>query len=227
MLPPRAEAGEDIPAPVTAIAVDELPASLLGVTFSTLVNVAFAFMLAEMVNSNEITFGLAMNIRDIAVKDAGSIMGPCITWNPIRVHIKPYQTVLDVCRHFHEEYAGVSRYSSLDLPDIVANCTDWQADSGFGVIINHLTRGTDCPLKLQGTETASLGLGARLHLPSQVLVRAIVVEDTKLEIQVLTSDRMMSSESAMAFAARLLRTVKLFSDSPHKPLRSLQYSELN
>ncbi|KAJ5660740.1 uncharacterized protein N7484_000112 [Penicillium longicatenatum] len=218
---PRAEAGEDIPAPVTAIAVDDLP-TLLGVILSTLVNVAFAFMLAEMVNSDELTF-LAMNIRDIAVKDAGSIMGSCINWNPIRVHIKPYQTVFDICRRFHEEYAGVSRYSSLDLPDIVANCTNWQVDSRFGVIINHLTGGKDCPLKLQGTETASLGFGTRL----QALVRAIAVEDTKLEIQVLTSDRMMSSEGAMAFAALLSRTVKLFSESAHKPLKPLQYSELN
>ncbi|EHA19275.1 hypothetical protein ASPNIDRAFT_118659, partial [Aspergillus niger ATCC 1015] len=122
---------------VKAIVTGELPPSLPGITFPTLANAAFAFTLAEMVCSQDVTFGLVLNLRDLPINGVEAILGPCINISPVRVQSQQAWTVSDLCHNLHDSYTAVSRHGYVELPDIVANCTDWPRDSDFGCLINH------------------------------------------------------------------------------------------
>ncbi|CAK48238.1 acetyl-CoA synthetase-like protein [Aspergillus niger ATCC 13496] len=204
---------------VKAIVTGELPPSLPGITFPTLANAAFAFTLAEMVCSQDVTFGLVLNLRDLPINGVEAILGPCINISPVRVQSQQAWTVSDLCHNLHDSYTAVSRHGYVELPDIVANCTDWPRDSDFGCLINHFPPNRTPSFSLKDAEVVDFSMDSRIDLTDQLLVRSIVGEGT-WEVQVLTSSNVMSDEKASALAERLLKTGQKFSQYPETPLSS-------
>ncbi|GLA20976.1 nonribosomal peptide synthase [Aspergillus niger] len=211
--------GDDKAADVKATVTGELPTSLPGITFPTLVNAAFAFTLAEMVCSQDVTFGLVLNTRDLPINGVEAILGPCINLSPVRVQSQQAWTVSDLCQNLHDSYTAVSRHGYVELPDIVANCTDWPRDSDFGCLINHFPPNRTPSFSLKDAEMVDFSMDTRIDLTDQLLVRSIVGEGT-WEVQVLTSSNVMSDEKASALAERLLKTAQRFSQYPEAPLSS-------
>ncbi|KAL7658740.1 hypothetical protein ACMYSQ_004842 [Aspergillus niger] len=211
--------GDDKAADVKATVTGELPTSLPGITFPTLVNAAFAFTLAEMVCSQDVTFGLVLNTRDLPINGVEAILGPCINLSPVRVQSQQAWTVSDLCQNLHDSYTAVSRHGYVELPDIVANCTDWSRDSDFGCLINHFPPNRTPSFSLKDAEMVDFSMDTRIDLTDQLLVRSIVGEGT-WEVQVLTSSNVMSDQKASALAERLLKTAQGFSQYPEAPLSS-------
>ncbi|PYH52711.1 acetyl-CoA synthetase-like protein [Aspergillus niger CBS 101883] len=204
---------------VKATVTGELPTSLPGSTFPTLVNAAFAFTLAEMVCSQDVTFGLVLNTRDLPINGVEAILGPCINLSPMRVQSQQAWTVSDLCQDLHDSYTAISRHGYVELPDIVANCTDWPRDSDFGCLINHFPPNRTPSFSLKDAEMVDYSMNTRIDLTDQLLVRSIVGEGT-WEVQVLTSSNVMSNEKASVLAERLLKTGQTFSQYPEVPLSS-------
>ncbi|GCB20135.1 enniatin synthase [Aspergillus awamori] len=211
--------GDDKAVDVKATVTGELPASLPGITFPTLVNAAFAFTLAEMVCSQDVTFGLVLNLRDLPINGVEAILGPCINICPVRVQSQQAWTVSDLCHNLHDSYTAVSRHGYVELPDIVANCTDWPRDSDFGCLINHFPPDRTPSFSLKDADVVDFSMDTRIDLTDQLLVRSIVGEGT-WEVQVLTSSNLMSNEKASVLAERLLKTGQTFSQYPEVPLSS-------
>jgi amino acid adenylation domain-containing protein len=211
--------GDDTAVDVQATVASELPPSLAGITFPTLVNAAFAFILAEIVHSQDVTFGLVLNTRDLPIKGVEVILGPCINRSPIRAQLQQAWTVIDLCRSLHDSYTGISRHGYVELPDIIVNCTDWPTGSDFGCLINHFPSNNTPSLSLQGAEVLHSSTTTRIDLTDQLLVRSIVADRT-WEIQVLTSSNVMSNGEASLLASRLLKTVQKFSQFPEATLSS-------
>ncbi|RDH36767.1 acetyl-CoA synthetase-like protein [Aspergillus welwitschiae] len=197
----------------------ELPTSLPGITFPTLVNAAFAFTLAEMVCSQDVTFGLVLNTRDLPINGVEAILGPCINLSPVRVQSQQAWTVSELCQNLHDSYTAVSRHGYLELPDIVANCTDWPRDSDFGCLINHFPPDRTPSFSLKDADVVDFSMDTRIDLTDQLLVRSIVGDGT-WEVQALTSSNVMSDKKASALAERLLKTAQRFSQYPEAPLSS-------
>ncbi|RDK37603.1 acetyl-CoA synthetase-like protein [Aspergillus phoenicis ATCC 13157] len=211
--------GDDKAVDVKATVAGELPTSLPGITFPTLVNAAFAFTLAEMVCSQDVTFGLVLNTRDLPINGVEAILGPCINLSPVRVQSQQACTVSDLCQNLHDSYTAVSRHGYVELPDIVANCTDWPRDSDFGCLINHFPPNRTPWFSLKDAEMVDFSMDTRIDLTDQLLVRSIVGEGT-WEVQVLTSSNVMGNEKASVLAERLLKTGQKFSQYPEAPLSS-------
>ncbi|KAF9893175.1 hypothetical protein FE257_012590 [Aspergillus nanangensis] len=205
-------------------AADERPVALSGFTIPTLVNAAFAFILTEIASDDDTIFGCVMNTRDLPVEGLDTILGPCINLVPIRVQLQRNWEISDLCQHVRDNYAGVSRYDHLELSDIVDNCTNWPSGSAFGYLINHIPGNADPPFSLNNTLVSFSSMDSRINLVNQVLVRSIV-SDQKLEIEVLTSSRMMDHEDASALASCILNMVRKFSLSPREILSSTLFQD--
>ncbi|KAL4894431.1 hypothetical protein BDV59DRAFT_200779 [Aspergillus ambiguus] len=203
-------------------AVSSLPALLPGITLSTLVNAAFVFIATRMLNTQDITFGLLMNTRDILTEGAETMLGPCLNRNVVRAQLQPDWTVQQLCQHLHDSYAKISHHSHLELPEIMSHCTNWSPNSDFGFLMNHVPGNLNPSLSLEGVESSFFSMGLRIDLSEQVLLGPIVTGD-QLEFHVLTSSKMMDSQSAQLLASKISQTVSLFSRSPHTTLQSLYF----
>jgi amino acid adenylation domain-containing protein len=206
-------------------AIGELPRTLDDITTPVLVNAAFALLLADLVQSDDIIFSMFMSTRDIDLPGAQEIVGPCVNINPLRVRLDRSRSVYDLCRTLREEYTQVSRYGHLDLPEIVARSTDWAPSSKVGFVINHLGADDDAPRVLEGGAIISNAGGLfQRYFGNQVLVRSIAANGG-LQIHVMATSRTMSSTQAGLLAKRIVDTVKIFAESPDATISSLPQVE--
>lgn len=205
----------------------KLPHAPQELTVPTLMNATLSVVLSQILQKDDVVFGVVMNTRDISLQGVESMLGSCININPFRVNLKPSptQTVLDLCHSLHDQYVQVSRYSYLDLSDIVANSTDWPRETKLGFMINHLDGAKQpIPLTLDGAPCDSSSWTARISLVDQVLIRSVTTKD-ELQVQVLTSDKVMSTDSASGLARKLVHTAQILSNCTNNPLSSLNLED--
>ncbi|CAG8221355.1 unnamed protein product, partial [Penicillium salamii] len=221
-MPPYSDPDSDLSAgDIDESAFGELPAMLDDITTPILVNAAFALVLADLVQNDDVIFSMFMNTRDIDLPGVQGIIGPCVNVNPLRVQLDRSQTVFDLCQTLREQYTQVSQYGHLDLPEIVAKSTGWPSDTKVRFMLNHLGDDDKTPRPLVGGAEITNSGGARLrHFESQVLVRSIAGKDG-LQIQIMTTRDTMSSAQAGLLARALVHTVKLFTKHPSAVLSSL------
>lgn len=213
---------KEAPADIRQTASGKLPNHPQDLTVPTVMNAAFSIVLSKMFQQGDVVFGVVMNTRDIPLQGVETMLGSCININPFRIRLSPGKTALELCRSLHDQHVQVSRHGYLDLSDIITNCTNWNRDTKLGFMINHLD-GTKkaIPLALDGAPCRSLSWTANISLIDQVLVRCITTQD-ELQVQILTSDRVMTAEGASTMAKRLVDTAQVLSMCPDTLLSSFQ-----
>ncbi|OOQ87249.1 hypothetical protein PEBR_18225 [Penicillium brasilianum] len=220
--PSMLNGGESSPeARIIAPASGPLPTSLDELTVPTLINAAISLLLADLVKRDDVIFGTVMDTRTLGFPGIENTLGPCININPLRAQFDRSMTFRKLCHSLQSQYAKVTRYAYCDLPNIVANCTDWDSDTKLGCIVNHLRpEEGPAPLSLDGTQCTFFKKTAYITLSQQVLFRCITGKD-RLDIQVLTSSTMMNSAMAQSLAEKLITGVRLLSSSPDIPIEML------
>jgi aryl carrier-like protein len=204
---------------IIAPATGPLPPSLHDLTVPTLINAACSLLLADLAEQEDVVFGTVMDTRTLGFPGIHTTLGPCININPLRVQLNPHtMTFRELCHSLQSQYAKVTRYPYCDLSDIVANCTDWDPETKFGCMINHLRPDEGPPpLSLDGMRCSFFKKTVYITLSRQVLFRCITGKD-KLDVQVLTSTTMMNSGMARRLAERLVSSVHVLASSPDIPL---------
>ncbi|THC95828.1 hypothetical protein EYZ11_004698 [Aspergillus tanneri] len=202
-----------IPVDIRQSASGNLPAPPQDLTVATLMNATLSIVLAQLAQKDDVVFGVVMNTRDIPLQGVQTMLGPCININPFRVRLLRTETLSNLCQSLHDQYAQVARHGYLDLPDIIANSTDWPQRTKLGFIINHLDGNKKpIPLSLNGALCADSSWTAKINLSHQVLVRSITTKD-QLTVEILTSSGLMRAEDASALASRLVDTAQILSQS--------------
>ncbi|KAL3469483.1 hypothetical protein BJX99DRAFT_265152 [Aspergillus californicus] len=188
-------------------------------TVPTLVNSAVFLVVARLLSHTDLVLGLAMNTRDKPIRNADDILGPCVGINPLRARLQTNWTVKQLCQTLQDQHQRIIPFDYLQLPDIVANSTDWSSDRNgdtpkLGFIINNLTRAIDdLPFSLDGAECSQLPASTDVWLPDQVLIRAVQRSDNILQVAVVASNRVMEADAVESFAASILETVQSFHQS--------------
>ncbi|THC87989.1 hypothetical protein EYZ11_012564 [Aspergillus tanneri] len=204
---------DEIPKDIKQSASGKLPTCPEDLTVATLMNAALSIILSQLAQTDNVVFGVVMNTRDIPLEGVESMLGPCININPFRVRLLGTETVSRLCRSLHGQFAQVARYGYLDLPDIVANSTDWPQRTKLGFMINHLDGNKKpIPLSLDGVICNDSSWTAKIDLSHQVLVRSVTTKE-QLTVEILTSNRLMRVEDASALASRLIDTAQALSES--------------
>ncbi|CAG7990257.1 unnamed protein product [Penicillium salamii] len=212
-----------VPTDIHEIVSGDLPSALENFTIPTLINAAFSFVLASLTKKDDVVFGVVTNTRAIPLPHVQTILGPCINLNPFRARLAQTCTVKSLCRLLHDQYAQSLKYCYVNFSDICAKSTDWPSNTKFGCILNHLGVGEKSPLSLKdgGSISNSLAM-SRIDLQDQVLIRSIP-GNGQLQIQVLTSDRIMGSDQASMLAKRLIDTANAFARSPEALLHTMRF----
>jgi amino acid adenylation domain-containing protein len=87
----------------------------LHTTVPSLMQALFALLLADRVNACDVTYGLVLSGRAVAVPGADSVLLPCITTIPGRLNTNGLTTVSDVVESVHQSAARSLEYQHTSL----------------------------------------------------------------------------------------------------------------
>ncbi|MFI6217672.1 amino acid adenylation domain-containing protein [Nocardia brasiliensis] len=100
-------------------------ATELEVTVNTVLQAAWAILLARMTDRADIVFGTTVSGRPADLVGVESMVGLFINTVPVRIQLRPAQTAAQLLRRVQLEQFALSAHHHLGLPDIAA-----QADTG-------------------------------------------------------------------------------------------------
>ncbi|MFW0790736.1 amino acid adenylation domain-containing protein [Gordonia sp. CPCC 205333] len=89
-----------------------------GVTTNTLVQVAWALVLAEVNDSDDVVFGAVVSGRNPEVPGIDEMVGMFINTVPVRVRLNPLESVRDLLRRIQREQFALIGHHHLALGDI-------------------------------------------------------------------------------------------------------------
>jgi amino acid adenylation domain-containing protein/non-ribosomal peptide synthase protein (TIGR01720 family) len=101
----------------TTVALEDV-ARRRRVTVSTLMQAAWAILLARYSGEPDVVFGLTLSGRPAEVAGVERIAGPFINTLPVRVSVAGDPTLADVLRSLQQQFVELDQYSHVSLADI-------------------------------------------------------------------------------------------------------------
>jgi len=107
------------------------------ITMASLLNAAWALVLARRLRTPDVTFGSITSGRSIDLANVENVMGPCYQFTPIRVPFQPQWTAMDLLQFVQRQTAESSAYDFLGFDKISKQCTQWSSEGRFFDSIVH------------------------------------------------------------------------------------------
>ncbi|KAB2344319.1 non-ribosomal peptide synthetase [Actinomadura rudentiformis] len=89
-----------------------------GLTLNTMLNAAWGLVLSAAVGRDDVVFGTAVAGRPVAVPEVENIIGMFLNTVPVRITLKPGESVLDLLRRVQDERVALMPYEHLGLGDL-------------------------------------------------------------------------------------------------------------
>ena len=94
------------------------PQGATAFTISTVIQLAWAMVLARLTNSDDVVFGITVNGRRVPVVNIEHIIGPTIAYYPLRVRVSRNQTVAEALQVVQEHAAAIIPFEQMSLNTI-------------------------------------------------------------------------------------------------------------
>lgn len=98
---------------------------LEGISPATMFHAACAMSLSRQYDQGEVLFGRLVTGRSMLPSNLQNVVGPCMTEVPIRIIIKPEDTIATVALQLQKQFIEDSLHEAAGMAEIIANCTDW------------------------------------------------------------------------------------------------------
>jgi amino acid adenylation domain-containing protein len=89
-----------------------------GLTLNTVIQGAWALLLAHLTGRHDVVFGTTVSGRPPDLPDVENIIGLLINTIPTRIHINPAETITDLLTRTQNQQAALTPYQHLGLADI-------------------------------------------------------------------------------------------------------------
>ncbi|MFC4377362.1 amino acid adenylation domain-containing protein [Nocardia halotolerans] len=203
------ETGFELSAPDTA-ALSALAAEL-GVTVNTVVQAAWGLLIARLVDRDDVVFGATVSGRPAALPGVERMVGLFLNAIPVRVRLRPGDTVAELLRTLQGEQAALLDHHYLGLGEI-------QEIAGIDALFDSLVVFESFPVDRAGLAQAASGAAAvtgmdaanGTHYPITVQV----VADEKLRVSVKYLRDVFGADTATALAQRLSMLLARFTADP-------------
>jgi len=194
----------------------KLPVPPSGITMSTLFKAAWSFVLASISRKHDLVFGQVVSGRNIPMDGVEDVYGACINYAPVRVTIDTSWTALRLMHHISEQHTRTTPFETIDLQDIVTNCTPWPNGTDFGCLVHYRAMTMPKEVSLDGHTCEATPLSF-YPVKKYFTVTASPV-DGSLEICVEASNKLVGRESADRIAGDICDTVLRFVTHPNEIL---------
>ncbi|WP_408637760.1 amino acid adenylation domain-containing protein [Nocardia bovistercoris] len=195
---------------LTALATDT------GVTINTVVQAAWAMVIAGSTDRDEAIFGAAVSGRPPQLDGIDSMIGLFVNTIPVRVRFHPTWTVRDLLSRLQSEQAALLDHHYLGLADI-------QRAVGVDGLFDTMIAFESYPVDTEGLEQASSIDGMSVadlqavnftHYPVTLLVNL----DSQLWVKVLYQRETVDSAVAQSLTDRMRLLVTEFVTAPQRTL---------
>ncbi|KAK6086190.1 non-ribosomal peptide synthetase protein [Seiridium cupressi] len=108
-----------------------LPKEASGFTPSIMLRAAWALVLAQLSNQNDVVMGITQSGRDIPLPGVHECLGPCLATVPLRVLVDMEQSVTKFLHQLQSQYVDIIQYQHAGLQHIRKASKESAAAVGF------------------------------------------------------------------------------------------------
>jgi brevianamide F synthase len=208
--------------PITVAGTYSLPLPPIPseITLATVVKAASCLVLARFSGRNDIVLGQTVSGRSLIFDEFDHIVGPCTNYIPYRVVLDLSMTAIDYLNYAQAQHSRCLNYESIDLSQIVKNCTEWSQTTQFTFIVQHQLANTHLDLTLDGNKSTAFSMSGRL-VPSSEIWICSTSSLAGIKIEVLGSSSSIGQENAELLALEISTAVQNLLTGVHDPLFSV------
>ncbi|SDH30826.1 non-ribosomal peptide synthase domain TIGR01720/amino acid adenylation domain-containing protein [Rhodococcus triatomae] len=183
----------------------------LGVTVNTVIQTAWAAVLAGQTGREDVVFGATVSGRPADIADIETMVGLFVNTLPVRVRLDPAETLAELLTRIQREQSALLDHHYLGLADI-------QQEAGAAAVFDTITVYESYPVDQAGlSEESDLG-GMRVlraegvdstHYPMSV----VASRDDRLHVRVDHLPSLIDDAVAQSMVARLERALHAFTGS--------------
>ncbi|KUM56020.1 hypothetical protein ACN42_g11210 [Penicillium freii] len=218
--PPSGSFHQTDPITVAGTYTVPLPPIPSEITLATVVKAASCLVLAHFSGTNDIVLGQTVSGRSLIFDEFDDIVGPCTNYIPYRVVLNPSMTAIDYLIYAQAQHSRCLKYESIDLSQIVKNCTEWAQTTEFTVIVQHQLSNTHLDLTLDGNKSTAFSLSGRL-IPSSEIWICSTSSPAGIKIEVFGSSSSIEQENAELLAFDISTAVHRLLSGVHDLLSSV------
>ncbi len=215
----RQTTGRSVPVPIdldqdTARLLTQRAAEL-GLTLNTLVQGAWAMLLAGQTGRQDVVFGATVSGRPPQVAGVDEMVGLFINTLPVRVVMTPGQTIADLLLELQERQAALMDHHHFALAEV-------HQATGAGTLFDSVVVFESYPADVDeinamqrrsGIAIAGIEGTASVHYPLALLAEA----DPDLRLTLGYHDHALDAGTAHRLAERLRRILRHVADDPRMP----------
>ncbi|MFB4309162.1 amino acid adenylation domain-containing protein [Actinomadura sp. GTD37] len=218
--PGAPEPGADTPGRVRTRLTEELTSALgararaQGVTLNTVLQLAWGTLLSRLTGSTDVVFGAAVSGRPPELAGVEQMIGLFINTLPIRVRVRPADTVAVALTRLQDEQAALMPHHHLGLSDI-------QRLTGAGTLFDTMTVLENYPFDpdAAGTDLGGLTLhGVDGHDASHYPLTFAAVPGRGLSLRIDHRTDLCTAAEARRLMRRLVRVLEAIAHRPDLPL---------
>ncbi|WP_169814451.1 non-ribosomal peptide synthetase, partial [Nocardia pseudovaccinii] len=190
-----------------------------GVTLNTIVQVAWALLLAELTGEHDIVFGSIVSGRPPELPGAERIVGMLVNTIPVRITLEPAESVADLLERVHREQARLLEHHTSGLTDI-------QAAAGIGPLFDTTLVFESYPMDvaalMAAAERAALRVsGFRAYDGTHYPLALAAHGRSGLRLVMSYSARYFDTTEAETLADRLARILARLGEDPNQPVMAV------
>ncbi|MFJ3222907.1 amino acid adenylation domain-containing protein [Streptomyces sp. NPDC086783] len=194
-------------------------AAELGVTLNTLVQGAWAVLLARLTGQSDIVFGATVSGRPAAVKDVDSMVGLFINTIPVRVRCERQTTFADLLTDLLHRQAALLEHHQHSLAEI-------QQATGLTTLFDTMVVFESYPIDRDaiGEANSAAGVaitGLRPFAGSHYPVILAAAAEPQLQLVLQYQKDQLDQESAADIVARFVRVLEQVAAAPETPIGAI------
>jgi aryl carrier-like protein len=189
-----------------------------GLTLNSVIQGAWAVLLAELTGAEDVVFGATVSVRPPELPGVEEVVGLLISTVPVRVRLRPGQPLAELCEQIQAEQADLADHVHLGPAAI-------QRLAGLGPLYDSCLVFENFP---QATEAAPpAGAGPRIagfsgrdayHYP----LKLMVVPEARLYLEVSYRPELFPTERAEWAYGRLVELLDAFAAAPATPVGTVR-----
>ena len=183
------------------------------VTFANVLKAAWAIVLSEATNRQDVVFGSLISGRNAPVAGIENIVGACINILPVRVKFHPGRRCVDVLHQIQDQQLAAIPHELVNFRNIVAECTDWPSWTRFTSIVQHQNI-DEAKTTVWGSGECSISGFSPRDDETDIWILSSPLSQGRTEIRLSYSSKTFSSALAGGLLDSLVAVIEMMLEKP-------------
>ncbi|MEO3814841.1 amino acid adenylation domain-containing protein, partial [Sphaerisporangium sp. B11E5] len=188
-----------------------------GLTLNTVIQGAWAILLARLTGRDDVCFGATVNGRSLEVAGAEEMVGSFINVVPVRARLRASRPVAGQLAELQEQQADMMPHQHLGMAEI-------QRTAGLGQLFDTVVVVENYPLDVEDFKTPAGGLsfeGGNVHDAAHVPLRLVVIPVPEPQLHIDYRPDLVTADEAESIGGRLVRLLEEITHAPGREVGKL------